>query len=229
MDRFQKYFDLMQENHSIFQNPGGEGVIRIIEDPDEIQKEQQRIALELRKQGKPVSWIEIGVLVDDPWFYVIRDLVEFPDGKVGGYIRLINRKNLEGGFGVVLLVVQGGKSLLLKHFRHNDRRWYWEFPRGFGEPGLSAEENAHEELMEEIGVTDALLTELGVEREGKGGDVFFYVELPVGEKVTLNRDEGISEMRWLSFQELEEWIVAGKVYDRFTLKAYLLAKIKGLI
>lgn len=68
------------------------------------------------------QWIDIGILAEDQWFYVMRDVVEFPDGRVGGYIRWVNRKSEEGsGFNSVLMCVQGDRVLMLRKFRHEER------------------------------------------------------------------------------------------------------------
>lgn len=96
-------------------------------------------------------------------------MVEFPDGKIGCYIRWVNRMSEEGGgWNSVLLCMQGDKVLQIRRFRHEERNWSWEFPRGFGEVGLSAEKNARKELQEEIGVSDAKLTRLTKVKEGNG-------------------------------------------------------------
>src|SRR5215208_1244484 len=151
MDPLKKYFSLLQERPDLFRNTGEPGEIKIITDPQRIQAEQKRIQAELRAQGKPECWIDIGVLSEDEWFWTIRDLVEFPDGHVWGYIRDINRKSQEGGgFNVVLMCVQDDRVLLIRKFRHEKRDWSWEFLRGIGELGLSAEKNARTELLEEI-------------------------------------------------------------------------------
>lgn len=229
MTDLEKYLALMKQHPHLFHNPPDASIIRIVSDRDLIEEEQSRLRESLRKGGKPEEWIDIGLLVEDPWFLVIRDLVKFPNGRYGGYIRFVNRKSLEGGFGVVLLTIQEGKILLLRHFRHDDRSWHWEFPRGFGEPGLSAEDNARKELEEEVGAFRVRLTRLGEETVGKGGTTFFFAELPPGETISPVVDEGINSIRWLALPDLETWIAEGRVGDIFSLKAYLLAKLRGKI
>lgn len=139
MDSLRKYLALMQERPDMFRNKGEEGEIKIIADENRILFEQKKIRAKLKKEGNPPHWIDIGVLVEDQWFYILRDMVEFPDGRVGGYVRWINRKSEEGGgFNSVLMCVQGDRVLMIRKFRHEERNWSWEVPRGFGEPGLSA-------------------------------------------------------------------------------------------
>ena len=64
----------------------------------------------------------------------------------GTYIRILPRRPESA---VAVLPVLNGKILLLRHFRHSLRKWMWEIPRGFGEYGITAAENAEKELREE--------------------------------------------------------------------------------
>jgi ADP-ribose pyrophosphatase len=227
MDAFKKYLALMQEQPNMFRNKGEHCEIKIITDKKRILAEQKKIRSKLKKDGKPIYWIDIGVLAEDQWFYVLRDMVEFPDGKVGGYIRWINRKSSEGGgFNSILMCIQEDKVLMIRKFRHEERDWSWEFPRGFGEPGLSAEKNARAELYEEIGVSNAKLTCLTKVKEGKGGTAVFLVEIPKTQKITLQTQEGIAKYRWVKMEKLEQIVKKGQLSDWFSLWAYSFIKNK---
>ncbi|NWG06129.1 MAG: NUDIX hydrolase [Chloroflexi bacterium] len=231
MNSLGKYFELMLQNPGLFENKGEKGEIKIITDKKRILAEQKKIRTELKKKGNPTCWIDIGVLAEDQWFYVLRDMVEFPpdekfpNGRVGGYIRWINRKSSEGGgINSVLMCVQGDKVLMIRKFRHEDRNWSWEFPRGFGEPGLSAEKNARAELEEEVGVSNAKLTLLTKIKEGKGGTAVFLVEIPDRQKIKLEKGEGLSKYRWVKMSKLEQIVKKGQLSDWFSLWAYSLYK-----
>jgi ADP-ribose pyrophosphatase len=218
---------MMKEYPALFRNTGEMGEIKIITNPKQIKVEQKRIREELRKKGSPASWIEIGLLSEDQWFWVVRDMVEFPDGKIGGYIRFINRMTNEaGGFNVILMCVQNNKVLMIRKYRHETRSWSWEFPRGFGEAGLTAEENAQKELQEEIGAKATQLTLLANAAEQKGGTAVFYAEIAPEQKITLDVGEGIASYRWVSQPELDDLVSQGKLVDWFSLWAYALAKAK---
>ncbi|MBO9369120.1 MAG: NUDIX hydrolase [Chloroflexi bacterium] len=225
----QKYLVLLQDHPRWFRNTGEEGEIRIITDPERILTEQDRLRARLQAEGKPPSWIEIGVLAEDEWFYVLRDLVEFPDGKVGGYIRWINRKSQEaGGWNVILMCLREDRVLLIRKFRHERRGWSWEFPRGFGEAGLTPEETALLELREEIGVHEAELTRLASIQEDKGGTVAFLAKIAAAQEIVLDSHEGIQTFEWVSKETLETMIKTGQFSDPFSLWAYLAAKISSL-
>jgi len=227
MNKLHKYFELIQHHPELFQNKGEKGEIRIITGKKRILSEQKKIRAKLRKENKPSDWIEIGVLAEDEWAFILRDMVEFPDGKVGGYVRWINRKSSEaGGFNSVLMCTQGDKVLLIRKFRHEDRDWSWEFPRGFGEPGLSAEKNARMELQEEIGVSNAKLTCLTKVKEGRGGTAVFLVEIPEAQKITLSTHEGLSKYKWVKMEKLEQIVKKGQLSDWFSLWAYAIMNSK---
>lgn len=224
---FEKYLQLMKERPDLFHNPDEPGAIKIILDSGRILAEQKRIQAELRAKNLPERYIDIGILSEDQWFWVVRDMVEFPDGHVWGYIRYINRMSSEqGGFNVVIMCVQGDQVLMIRKFRHEERSWSWEFPRGFGEPGLSAEENALKELEEETGAKPSRLTMLTNVTEEGGGTAVFYAEISPNQKITVETGEGIGGYRWVSLSELDEIVAQGKVSDWFSLWAYALAKAK---
>lgn len=230
MRSLEKYFFLLEQNPKLFENKGDPGEFKIITDKKRILAEQKKIRAKLKKEGKPSHWIDIGVLSEDEWFYTLRDMVEFPGGTTGGYIRWINRKSEEGGaYNVVLMCVQDDRVLMIRRFRHEERNWSWEFPRGFGEIGLSAERNARKELQEEIGISNAKLTCLTRVKEGKGGTAVFLVEIPKGQKIALETQEGISKYKWIRISKLEQIVKNGQFIDWFSLWAYSLAKSQQLV
>src|SRR5215207_9838624 len=94
--KLDTYLSLAIKLPNLFKNTGDPGEIKIILEKDRIIVDQKKIRARLKKDGKPSHWIDIGILAEDEWFYILRDLVEFPDGRVGGYVRWINRKSSEG-------------------------------------------------------------------------------------------------------------------------------------
>ena len=225
MASLRKYFRLMKEHPQLFVNPDGEGIVRIISDPEKIKVLQAEKKKEYKESGKKPEWIDIGVLSEDSWFWVVRDLVEFPDGKIGGYLRIINRKSLEGGTNVVMFPVLGDKVVLLRRFGHDERDWIWEIPHGFGEPGLSAEECARKELQEETGLIAKNLIEIGRMEGPDGVTAYYYAEMISGE-LKPQLGEAISKCELLSLPEFEEWLFSGKITNWFTVKSYLMYKSK---
>lgn len=228
MASMAKYFRLMKEHPQLFMNSDGVGTINIITDPEKIKALQAVKKEEYKKEGKKPVWIDIGVLSEDPWFWVLRDLVEFPDGKTGGYLRVLNRKSLEGGTNVVMLATLNGKIVLLRRFSHDKRGWIWEIPHGFGEPGLSADECARKELEEETGLTPRVMNLVGRMEGPDGATAFYYAELMQGETKP-DISEGISKCELISISDFEQWLFSGKITDWFATITYLMCKSKHFI
>lgn len=222
MDFLSKYLALVGERPELFRNTGEEGEVKVITDPDRIRIEHERLREKFHATGKPENWIDIGVLAEDEWEYVVRDLVEFADGRIGGWRRNINRIVTQGGIGSVVMPVQGEKVILLKHFRHEDRAWFWEFPRGWGTPGLTAEQNAIKELKEEISLTPQKIFQVWREPTA----AFFYAEVEDGEPHTQD-GEAIQKIELIGFKELEARIMDGDITDWFTVLAFLMAQKRG--
>ena len=214
MDR--NYIDLIKERPELFRNSGEEGEIRILTGSEAIMSIEE----ELQK--------EIGILYEDDYIILLRDAVIFPDMSRGTYIRIIPR---EADGGVVILPVLEEKILLLRHYRHSLRRFVWEVPRGFGEAGLTAEENAVKELAEETGIIDPVLEYLGkvCPDSGTRSDQVSVFRVKLSPAYTFkSRDEkeGIDAYRLVSKRELRELVGSGDMIDGFTLSAVALACLK---
>jgi len=226
------YSRLMKSFPDLFANQAHP--IKIILDSNEIEAWEEKRLQSLQEKSLPAEWADIGVICKDPYVIILRDLVEFPGGYRNGYIRLYNRAYMEGGAaGVVILPEKDGNLLLMHNFRHATRQLHWEFPRGFGEPGVSAEDQARAELKEEIGVgsNDVDLIALGTlyNNTGLEGNPIDLFLAHISTSGILNEEIGTAELRWVSVSELEKMIADGGVTDGFTIAAYTRAKLKRLI
>ena len=224
-----KYENIIKEHSDLFDNTNSP--IKIITNLNRIRDWQENKYAKLSAAGKPLEWADIGVVLNDPYIVVIRDLVEFPGGHVGGYFRVINRADLNGGQGIVVLCEKKGKYLLLHHYRHPVRSWGYEVPRGFGQPRVAAEEQAKIEVREEIGGEIDELIDLGVYHNNTGLDAnkvkLFYAKLiSIGQPA---KEEGIDSFLWVSLLKLEEMIADARITDGFTIAAYARAKLRGLL
>jgi ADP-ribose pyrophosphatase len=223
------YFSLVNSHRKLFDNENA--LLNIVLDPKTIRDWEANEEAELRKKGLPLQWAKLGVILDDPYNIIVRDLVRFPNGEMRGYGRSIAAATLKGGRGVVILPEHQGKILLLRMYRHPTRQWHYEFPRGYGEPNIPPIDNAHKEIEEETGGDVSELVSLG-EFYNNTGYEFAYVSLfyaKLSSIGTANENEGIGSFLWVSVKELEEWIASGKINDSFTIGAYARAKLKGLI
>ena len=223
------YFSLVKSHPVLFNNDNA--LLEIILDPETIHDWEVEKEKDLRKKRLPVEWAKIGVILDDPYNVLIRDLVHFPDGDIRGYIRSIATASLNGGRGVVVLPEYEGKIMVLHQYRHPTRQWHYEVPRGYGEANITPVENAHKEIEEETGGKVAELVSLGEFYNNTGYEagavsLFFARLASVG---SANVNEGIESFVWLTVKEMEDWIANEKITDGFTIAAYAKAKLKGLI
>lgn len=206
-------------------------LLKIITDESVILNWQQQYQKELLEKNYPKDWADIGIVLEDPYNLILRDLVKFPDGILRGYTRAVMKASLNGGTGVVILSEFQGKLLLLHQYRHPTRQWHYQVLLGYGEPSIPAIENAHKEVEEETGGKVSELVSLGEFYANPGYEsasvALFYAKLAsIG---TANVNEGIESFVWLTVKELEEWIANEKITDGFTIAAYTKAKLKGLI
>jgi ADP-ribose pyrophosphatase len=224
------YLDLLNSNIGSFEEKEN-NPIKIITNTKIVDDWQKKKLAELSASGKPGEWAEIGVVLDDPYIIVIRDLVEFPNGDLRGYFRLYNRADLNGGQGVVILCEMNQKFLLLHQFRHPLRSWCFEIPRGFGEPGVKARDQAVNEIREEVEGEIAELHDLGIYFNNTGLEgnkvQLFYAKLKSTGRFSI--DEGIDKIVWVSLSELERMIASSEITDGFTIAAYTRAKLNHLI
>jgi ADP-ribose pyrophosphatase len=224
--RLEEYLALIRDSPELFINPEG-NIIRIVTD----RAEMLRIALakeeELTRVGMPAAWAQAGIVYEDQFLRIVRDVVVFPDESAGTYIRITQDEKEPRG--VVVLPVFGDKIILLSHFRHATRTWHLELPRGFGEPGKSAEANATRELFEEIEGRASHFHYLGSVFPDTGlmagrVDVVYAEVLSYGEA---EMKEAIREIIPVSPAMFEDLIRNGEISDGFSLSAWSMAKANG--
>lgn len=223
------YQDLINNNPEYFSNE--DAYIEIITDTEGILNWQAQRKKQLQEKNLPPEWGNIGIVYEDPYIIVLRDLVKFPGGRLGSYFRIINTADVNGGKGIVVLPIYDKKILILKQFRHATRKWHWEIPRGFGEPNTTPEENARKEISEEIDGEISKLIDLGSYNSNTGVEgVTVELFLAQLNKVGItNIDEGIESFSLFSIDEIEEMIRRAAITDGFTIAAYTRAKLRGLL
>lgn len=169
-----------------------------------------------------------GVVYEDPHLLLVKDAVRFRDGRVGGYLRLVHAA---GSAGAAVLAVCGGKIVLIRHFRHATRRWHWEIPRGFAEPGEPPSVTATRETLEELGIAPNEVRHLGDVHTDTGltpaAVALYLTELP-GLGV-LEAAEGIDAVRLVTCTEYDDLVRAGELTDSFTLAAVQMARLHGFL
>ena len=217
------YFELISKYPAFFNNM--DAPIKIISDREKILDWENSQNKNIKNDFMGTN--KIGIVYQDSIVLILKDLVEFPSGKIGGYIRLFNRGEFEGGKGVVILPIYQGKIVLIHHFRHATRLWHWELPRGFGESGVLPINQARKEVHEEIGGRIEKIEEIGsiyinTGLEGNQTKIFIIWISSIGD---LETEEGISDFHMLSIKEFEEKINTGEINDGFTISAFTKARI----
>jgi ADP-ribose pyrophosphatase len=163
---------------------------------------------------------------------VVRDAVRRPDGTLGTYARTLPAS---GAAGAAVLPLLDGQIVLVRHFRHATRTWHLEIPRGYGEEGVSAAEQARQELREEIQAEVGELIHLGAfhTNTGNTGD---QVELFLAEILALGSpqsSEGIDAIEIFTPYQVAQMIRADEdsdplaITDSFTIGAFTRAWLSG--
>ena len=225
----QEYIEFTKKHPDLFSNE--QAMLKLEMDPNEIAAWRDNRKKELADKNLPLEWADIGIILNDQYILVLRDLVEFLDGRKGSYFRVLNQADLRGGQGAVILPEMNGKYLLLRQYRHPTRSWSYEVPRGFGEPGVPAEQQAEDEVREEIQGEIAELIDLGIYHsntglEGNKVKLYFAKLKSIGKPA---QSEGIESYRWVSLNELEDMIATAKITDGFTIAAYTRSKLQGIL
>jgi ADP-ribose pyrophosphatase len=197
-------------------------VIARITEPNEITQSIEAHKSQLRAQGLPESWAEVGEVYVDPYIRVLRDPVRFKSGRTGTYIRVEPIKGSPGG--VIAVTQIDGKYLLLLHSRYATGKLHYEFPRGFIDAGETPEQALTRELREEISASAVKLSPLGVIYADTGllnipVHVFFaeIESFEIGDC-----DEGIESVEILTTAELLALVASGAMDDSLTMAALLL-------
>ena len=199
--------------------------LKLVRERPELFRQDERLSI-VFDEGEVKSFVSrtgktIGVAYRSPYNLMVVDLVRAPGGEPFAYERLVAAST---GSTVVTIPCYQGQYALLRQFRHSLRGEQYAFPRGFGEDGLSAEENASKELEEELGAHTLSAVRLGkiVADSGlSGGGV--AVVLSRIERPTLKKDyEGIQAVTLADENAMRRMIASGEINDGYTLAAWTL-------
>lgn len=204
MDSIEKYLELSRTCTELFAQSEE---LPLVLDPKELYAFAQ-------KSGR-----KIGIVYESRYHLMVVDVVRAKNGSLFAYERLMNRV-MRGA--VVIVPYYNGKYILLRQYRHALREYQYGFPRGFGEEGISAKENAGKELWEELGVQAEKWKSFGKIVPDSGAmsskaDVFLA---ELNEAPQVIQEEEIVGHIALDWEQLGEWIRDGKITDGFTLAAY---------
>jgi ADP-ribose pyrophosphatase len=207
----------------------------ILSDPALVSEAESSERSRLHVRKLPESWSRTGVMYEDPYLIVLRDAVRKPDGSLGTYVRTLPAS---GAAGAAVLPLLDGRIVLVRHFRHATRKWHLEIPRGYGEKGVSAADQARQELREEIEADADSLVHLGAFHTNTGS-ASDQVELFLAEISAFGSpqvSEGIDAIeirtplqvaRLIEKNDASDGLAV--ITDSFTIGAFTRAWLRGLL
>lgn len=167
---------------------------------------------------------KLGVVFENNYFSLVVDLIENSSGLNYTYARIINKNKYNG---VVIIPILNNKIVFLKQFRHGTREFEIELPRGFSEKSKTIQENAKNEIYEELGVGITKIEHLGsvISDTGLSGGLVHVFACEIESVGNLSVDEGIKETLQMSLLEAEALINENRIRDCFTISALYKLKI----
>ena len=208
---WQEYLALIKERPDDFRD----GMLEIITDP-------QQVDAFVNETGR-----RLGILYRSRFSILVVDLVRNRMDSKGSMFAFERMLPTVRTGGIVSIPIFRGRMVLLKQFRHAHRGPMWNFPRGFGEPGIGVVENLKKELSEELDVGDIHdVRKLGVIAPDSGltGTTAEVFSCSIDQMRLKKGYEEILEVQTVSENEFEQMIRDGEILDGFTLAAYSLMK-----
>lgn len=212
--------------------PEWERYLQLVAERPELftQSDELEIVLDERAAGEfeARTGRTLGVVYESPYSMMLVDLVRDSTGHEYAYERLVPAAT---GPAVVTVPVCDGEYVLLRQFRHSMRALQVGFPRGYGEDGLTAEENAAKELSEELGADVVSSEVVGhvVANSGVSGSRVAVVLCELGSYEPCEGHEGIVGTLAVTADQLREMVEAGQIDDGFTLAAWALLEAAGRV
>jgi ADP-ribose pyrophosphatase len=185
--------------------------------------------------------VVLGVVAATPYIWLINDLVQSRAAAgtevLHPYLRVIAPPEKDAdppaeGDAVVLATVAPPSAeaseliVMVEQERHSTGKLELELPRGFGEPGVSAADQALAELRQETGYFGEQARFLGATVSDSGTSdrsaSFFHVPAIGRDSAARESSEAIARTVLLTRDELWKRIDSGAVRDAFTVQALAL-------
>jgi len=168
------------------------------------------------------KWIKLSteVVNENPWTSFLKDRFRMPNGKEGDYYYLHTE-----GCVLAIPIRDDGKIIMHREYRYLFDRVSLEFPSGgVKRGGQTVEEALEDELAEEADVRG--LRREFIDRISSANGVYdeyihvFIVWDLVAEKRESDETEDF-ELVAYTFDEIEELMVNGEIWDSFSLAAWI--------
>lgn len=210
------------------------GEVEIITAKKELDQISTECAEDLSGSALGKGGKRIGILLEDEVRFVVRDALRFPSGETKCEMRVVGKTEYDGPNGVAVLCLLNGKFLLRKIFRHATRAWELETVRGRRETGTTAAQAARAEVKQELGYTIKRLQRIG-ELCPDTAIMSSTLELFFAQLRDGPRDdepegsEAFGRIHRLTARELARKIRDGEIRDSYTIGAFMLAQLNGII
>lgn len=176
-----------------------------------------------------------GIIYEDKYVKLVKDAVRFPNGSFGTYIRFMEPEESRYGCVILPIIKETNEIILLNHWRHAVQDFCIEAPRGFGTASLDFEDNARNELQEEMNVSFDDIMCLGSIYPDTGlfeKKVYVFAALISESEASAlkcnDEREIIDEYYRYSKDDIAELISENRLKDAYTLTAISMATFKGI-
>lgn len=168
--------------------------------------------------------IKTGVVLDNKWCTVHKDIVELPSGKIIDDYFVGIRPDVV----LVFPITSGGTVIIVRQYKHGAKEILLEFPGGI----VDATENSVEaaalrELREETGYTSADITQIGVVYDNPTKDtnkIYFFLARNVMQLHDTEFDvtEDIETVE-VAFDDIPRLIISGEIKVSGSIAVYYMA------
>ena len=173
-------------------------------------------------ESRPIRTLSSRIDWQCPYFRIRRDEIRLPDASDSVYYVLEIHASV-----FIVPVLDDGRIVLIRNYRHTLGEWVWEVPAGGVEDGQSPEEAARLELLQEIGGTaQAIQFMLKASTMNGIGQHIAHLYLATGVTLGTPQHEALEfmEVHPMPADEVSSLIQRGEMNDCISITALLLAQ-----
>ena len=172
--------------------------------------------------SRPIQTVASRIDWQCPYFRIRRDEIRLPDATESVYYVLEIHASV-----FIVPVLEDGRIVLIRNYRHTLGEWVWEVPAGGVEAGQSPDEAARLELLQEIGGTVQELKFLLKASTMNGiGQHIAHLYLATGVTLGTSQHEALEfmEVHPMPADEVYHLVHSGAMNDCISITALLLAQ-----
>lgn len=176
----------------------------------------------LDESQKPIEATASRIVWESPWYRIRQDDLRLANGATGMY-NVVEMPDCV----FVVPVLEDGRIVLIRNYRHTLKEWVWEVPAGTIKPEQSPEEAVHAELLEEAGgiAEELIFLQKASTMNGIGEQIaYFYLAKGVTLQAQEQEETEFINVHPMPAEEAFRLVFAGKMNDSISITALLLAK-----